>query len=565
LAATRQHQNFISGRVNIAREIRFDVGVWLGLMLLLVIALIIQSMIFGLNHQTTTGSSGGAYAEGIVGEITSFNPLYAETNDEKALSSLVYSALFKTDQTDHLTTDLASGWSVSSDGLNYDVKIRDDAQWHNSDRSVTADDVIFTTDLIQDPIVQSSLYETWKNIEVSKISDNEIRFSLRTSLASFPWALNFGILSAAELSEVNRGELREYLTDHVAVGSGPFSFRSISLSGTKNKILYFAPNLAYFGGKPQVEALHVETYGDSGSLVKGFRSGEINLASGISLEQARQNTGAELHATAVDSGIFAIFNTDSPITSSASMRQALRYALNREKVRQAVAVDGKLPNPLETPIAPGIFDQIDSLRQPVDNLTEAERLLNADGWQYNNQLKRVRDLSPLKLRIVTVENSDYVLAAEEIARQWNNIGVDTEIILASSKDIQQNFIMQRNFDVLVYRLELGGDGDVYSYWHSAGAKEQGLNLSNYKSAAADVFLSRARTQIDHTARGGTYRDFVNTWINDAPAIALYQANLYYLKAENIQAWQGNTLADRSVRYRDVVDFTTELRTVNKTP
>jgi peptide/nickel transport system substrate-binding protein len=564
-AATRQHQTFISGRVQVAREIRFDVGVWLGLILMLILALVFQGILYQYNNQTTASSAGGAYAEGIVGEITSINPLYAATNDEKALSSLVYSALLKTDQTDALAGDLARGWSVSSDGLNYYVKLRDDARWYGSEKVVAADDVVFTVQLIQDPRVQSSLYETWKNIEVAKVSSDEVRFTLRTSLVSFPWALNFGILSADELGEVERGELREYLSDHTATGSGAFTFRNISLSGGKNKILHFAPNPKYFDGAPQIEALHIETYPDSLALTKGFRGGEVNIASGISLESARQNLGDNLHSTPVDSGVFAIFNTDGATTSSPTVRQALRLALDRDKVRLSAAVGSQTPNALETPIAPGIFTAVDALRQPVDNISEAERLLNADGWLYNNQLKRVKDLSPLKIKLVTVENSDYVSVAEEIARQWNSVGVETEIVLASADDIQQSFIMQRNYDVLLYRLELGGDGDVYSYWHSSGAKEQGLNLANYKSAAADVSLARARTQLDLATRGNTYKDFVETWAADAPAIALYQANLYYLKSDNVSAWRGESLADRSVRFRDVNSFTVNVQAVNKTP
>ncbi|MDR3125944.1 MAG: ABC transporter substrate-binding protein [Candidatus Nomurabacteria bacterium] len=564
-AAHKQHQTFISGKVQMAREIRFDVGAWLGLIGLLLLALICQGILYRQSNETTASSSGGAYAEGIIGEITSFNPLYAETNDEKALSSLVYSALLKTDQTNSLTGDLAERWTVSSDGLNYNVKIRTGALWHGSEQPVTADDVLFTVQLMRDPLTQSSLYETWKNIEIAKIADDEVRFTLRTSLVSFPWALNFGILSKEELKNVNRDELREYLSDHIAAGSGPFVFRNISLSGSKNKILYFAPNPKYFDGAPQIEALHIETYSDSQALIKGFKGGEINLASGISLESARENVGSNLYSTPVDGGIFAIFNTESAITSSPTVRQALRAALDRDQIRQSVAVGDQAPNALETPIAAGIFSQVDTLRQPVDNISEAERLLNADGWQYNNQLRRVKDLSPLKIKIVTVENSDYATAAAEIARQWNSVGVESEIVLASAQDIQQNFIMQRNFDVLVYRLELGGDGDVYSYWHSTGAREQGLNLANYKSAAADVFLARARTQIDTTTRGNTYKDFVETWINDVPAIALYQANLYYLKTDPVHAWQGKSLTDKSMRFRDVNNFTVNTIDVNKTP
>jgi ABC-type dipeptide transport system, periplasmic component len=564
-AATKQHRNFFNGRLGIAKEMRFDVGIWLGLITLLIFALILQGIFYQTNNTTTTSRRGGSYAEGIVGEIVSFNPLFAENGDEKALSSLVYSSLLKTDETNNIANDLASSWTVSNDGLNYDVKLREDAFWHGSDKPVTAADVVFTTQLIKDPKVQSSLYETWKNIEVSRLSENEVRFTLRTSLALFPWALNFGILSSDELQNINRDEIREYLSDQAAIGSGPFVFRNVSLSGSKNNILYFTPNTTYFNGAPQIEALHIETYSDDQKMIDGFRNGEINLANGISIKTANENISDDLYSTPVNSGVFAIFNTDGEITNSSTVRQALRLALDRDKVRSIASVGKYTPNILETPIAPGIFDQVDTLRQPVDNNVEAKRLLNADGWQYDIRQKLAKDLSPLKLNIVTVKDSDYVQTAEEIARQWKEIGVESEIILASAENIQQNFIMPRNYDVLVYRLELGGDGDVYSYWHSSGAKEQGLNLANYKSATADVALARARTQLDQDTRGSIYKDFAESWINDVPAIALYQANLYYLKSKNVQAWRGDSLTDKSVRFRNVNNFTVNAAQVNKTP
>jgi peptide/nickel transport system substrate-binding protein len=564
-AATKQHQNFFSGRFEVAKEIRFDVGIWLGLVIFLIIALIIQGVFYRMDNQTTTGQEGGSYAEGIIGEITSFNPLYAESNDEKAISSLVYSSLLKTDETNNIANDIASSWTVSSDGLTYDVKLRDDVFWYNSDTAILANDVVFTVELIQDSKVQSPLYETWKNIKVTRLSDNEVRFTLRSSLASFPWALNFGILSYDELKNVNRSDLREYLTDNVATGSGPFIFRNVSQSSAKNTILYFAPNDKYFDGAPQIEALHIETYRDNQELVKGFKDGEINLASGISLSQAQELNSSDLYHTLTDSGVFAIFNTNGITTNSTLVRQALRLALDRDKVRSAASVGNHTPNALESPIAPKVFSQVDALRQPVDNIDEAKRLLNADGWQYNGMFQFYKDSLPMQISVVTVEDSDYVSAAEEIVKQWKEFGVNAELTLASAENIQQNFIIPRNYDVLVYRLELGGDGDVYSYWHSSAVRDQRLNLANYASATADIALARGRAQINYEARGDNYKEFVETWINDAPAIALYQSDLYYLKSQNVQAWRGDTLANKSVRFRNVNDFTVNVSTVNKTP
>ena len=51
-SAIRQHQTFVSGKAGVAKETRFDVGLWLGLLALLILAVIVQSILYSFNMKT---------------------------------------------------------------------------------------------------------------------------------------------------------------------------------------------------------------------------------------------------------------------------------------------------------------------------------------------------------------------------------------------------------------------------------------------------------------------------------------------------------------------------------
>lgn len=561
-ARIHQRKFFRTQTASDARVVRNQVIIWFAIIIALITAVVIGNIMANFTTTTETGIPGGNYVEGVVGDISSFNPILVETEDEKAVSSLVYSSLLKTDETNSLTGDLALSWSVSSDGLTYTVKMRNNARWQETNLPVTVDDVIFTINLIKDPLIKSPLANTWRTIKAIKADDSTLQFDLKTPIASFPWALTFGILPKDELKDISQNELREYLSEHKVYGSGPFSYHSSSLSASGAKILLFSPNENYYGGEPKVDSLHITSYQDIEALAKGYESGEINVANDIDVKTARRFLD-DTQITPIYGEVMALFNLDTPSLANTKLRKALRLGIDRDLVRLAVAVDDQLPRVAETPLSPWIDD--DTLQQPFWNKEEADHQLTQLGYIWDKQLNRVKDGAPLRLNIVTVENSDYEIIAYNLAEQWNELGIKADVTLATQENIQESVIIPRNYDVLVYQLQLGGDGDVYAYWHSSGAKSGGLNLSAYKSPVADLALTRARTQTNPENRLNSFNTFVRTWLDDSPAITLYQANLYTLRSDNVNSWGNKTLIDKSVRFRDVVEFTTQTAVVNKTP
>jgi peptide/nickel transport system substrate-binding protein len=568
----RHARKFLVQRWDNLRLARREVIGWLLLVAVLVTIGGLQTVLYTRGTETIAAVDGGTYAEGIVDKRVTITPLYAATDGERAASNLVYSSLLELDETGNLRPELAMSYAISEDGKTYSVKLRDNVKWSDGQK-FTADDVVLTVELMKNPTVESTLLNSWRNIEVKKISDSEVAFTLKSTLASFPFSLDFGILPAHILKEIKPANIQSTFADNPAkmVGTGAFVFQSEETLTSGQIVLRLAANSRYFRGTPRVNTLTIQTYATSEDLLKGFKANEINAAAGLSTREAAQaldQPDANLVQTSLGDGVFAMFNNSGQITSDLAVREALRLGLDRSAVRASVNGGAKLEavTVLETPLIPGLVSDVDKLQQPDYNLKAAGEKLDAAGWKLDDSGQRIKDGQPLTLSVVTVKGADYEPAAKNIAEQWGKLGIKIDFVTADPSNAQQNYFIPRSYDVLVYQLYLGTDLDIFAYWASSQATARGLNFANYRSTLADLSLTNARTQLNQARRHTRYADFVKQWLKDAPAIALYQPMYYYLTDSGVRSLSGNEdLFDSASRFTNVRDFTVNLGTVKTTP
>ena len=126
---------------------------WQILLFLVGIGLLITLLVYVAWNFTTVwvGGSGGTYVEGLAGTPQFINPLLSQTYEvDGDLCTLLFNGLTRLDHHGVVVPDLAQNWEVSSDGLTYTFHLRSGVRWH--DRTpFTADDVVFTIKLLQDP------------------------------------------------------------------------------------------------------------------------------------------------------------------------------------------------------------------------------------------------------------------------------------------------------------------------------------------------------------------------------------------------------------------------------
>ena len=173
----------------------------------------------------------------------------------------------------------------------------------------------------------------------------------------------------------------------------------------------------------------------------------------------------------------------------------------------------------------------------------------------------------ITLEIATVDDGYLPAVAEKLAANLRELGLEARVTpYAESQEFVANVISKRNYDILVYEIELGADPDPLPYYHSSQAKSSGLNLSNYRSSIADDLLIGARGTMSETLRIKKYEKFLEYWATDVPAIGLYQANMTYIYNKNVSPYnENNVLVTALDRFLDVENWAVNKGIKNQTP
>lgn len=567
--ATQRHASrFILRRIENVRLVMTEIMIWLAAIALLIAGLGIQYSWNSQGSKKDGAKSGGVYVEGVIGNISTLNPLLAASEPEQAASRLLFSSLYNYDVTGALHTDLAESMTVKDDKV-YTIKLRN-AVWHDG-KKLTAEDVVYTINLIKNPQVRSPLRVNWLDISARAIDDSTVEFMLPAVYAGFSHALTFPVIPKHILQSVSPSSMREADFSSNPVGSGPFAVKRVqtSESTSSTDVVRMEPNTKYYGAVSTLSRLELRAYGNESLLVKAVNSGEVSAASGLSLSAA-DNIKSKQYSTKhwlLNKGVYLLMNNRSQTLQDARVRQALRYATDTSSIRATV---GDNVARLDTPILQSQIAQ-KLPAAPDYNLDKAKALLKEAGWTYNQGQWKGKDGRPLAVAVTTSSGRDeYKKIVDALKQQWSKLGVDVQLreidTSSTTTSFVQSVLQPRDYDALLYELELGADPDVFAYWHSSQASASGYNFANYSNRTVDNDLVGGRSRTNSALRAAKYIQFVNQWLNDAPAIGLYQSVGSYVlnNGASIVEPRGslNTMNDR---YADVTTWSTGRASVYKTP
>ena len=567
--ATQRHASrFILRRIENVRLVMTEIMIWLAAIALLIAGLGIQYSWNSQGSKKDGAKSGGVYVEGVIGNISTLNPLLAASEPEQAVSRLLFSSLYNYDVTGALHTDLAESMTVKDDKV-YTIKLRN-AAWHDG-KKLTAEDVVYTINLIKNPQVRSPLRVNWLDISARAIDDSTVEFMLPAVYAGFSHALTFPVIPKHILQTVSPSSMREADFSSNPVGSGPFAVKRVqtSESTSSTDVVRMEPNTKYYGAVSTLSRLELRAYGNESLLVKAVNSGEVSAASGLSLSAA-DNIKSKQYSTKhwlLNKGVYLLMNNRSQTLQDARVRQALRYATDTSSIRATV---GDNVARLDTPILQSQIAQ-KLPAAPDYNLDKAKALLKEAGWTYNQGQWKGKDGRPLAVAVTTSSGRDeYKKIVDVLKQQWSKLGVDVQLreidTSSTTTSFVQSVLQPRDYDALLYELELGADPDVFAYWHSSQASASGYNFANYSNRTVDNDLVGGRSRTNSALRAAKYIQFVNQWLNDAPAIGLYQSVGSYVlnNGASIVEPRGslNTMNDR---YADVTTWSTGKASVYKTP
>lgn len=569
-AATIRHANkFLRRRLENARLVRREITVWLVLVGVIVAALGAQ-LLWGQQYfMAQSYASGGSYVEGTLGPIGTLNPLYASSSAEASVGRLLFSSLYNYDEYGALHRDLVVSSTIDESQSVYTVKIRDNAKWHDG-RDLTAADVVYTVNLMKDPATRSPLRVNWLDVSASAIDKYTIEFKLPVSYAAFSHALTFPILPEHLLADISPAALRESPFSSSPIGSGPFTFQLLqSTDAVRNlKAVHLVANENYYGGRPNLDRFEVQAYGTEEDMVRALKVGEISGAADVPVTQVNEIKNSAYIKTpqSLASGVYLLINNSNSVLQDVKVRKALQVGTDSNDVRRRVGEDLV---PLDLPFAKDQLTGDSVPKAPEPNRQQAAKLLDEAGWTQKGAM-RSKNGEPLRITVTTTKNSEYQATLDVIREQWLKLGIAVEanVIDTSlpSSTFVQSVLQQRNFDILLYELSIGADPDVYAYWHSSQLGQTGYNFTNYSNKTADANLASARSRLEPELRNVKYVQFARQWIEDVPAIGLYQPVLEYVSSKNARTVNPDArLITPTDRYANILEWSINQESVYKTP
>jgi len=556
--ADEQFEELLIRRFDRLVSVRRFVMVWTLLFLALFFGVVMQLRALGPYYETLRPAPGGIFSEGLVGNFTNANPIYASGAADTSISHLIFSGLFKYDTNNKLTGDLATGYSINDAQTRYTINLRKNVTWQNG-RPFTADDVVFTYQMIQNIEAQSPFYSSWQGIKVTKHGNNTVYFDLVNPLSSFPYSLTNGIIPAQSFKGIRPAEMRTAPFNNAPIGTGPFEWKFVEVTGKtdidREQRISLAANNNYWDGQPKLDGFNLTTFSSDHNLIAAFNNKQINAMSGLESvpDNIKNDHNVHIYNTPLSGEVMAFFNNSHPILSDPNVRKALVQAVNHDQIDSVLDYPVKL---VDSPLLPDQLGYDPTVVQPSYDQDSANQLLDKAGWTTGGSSYRSKDDKPLKLTLAAQDSQEYTQVAQYLQSEWSKVGVKVEVHYYSGDDIQKSVVPSHDYDILLYGISIGVDPDVFAFWDSSQASISSvghLNLSEYKSKAADQALESGRTRADADLRVIKYKAFLNAWTTDTPALALYQPNTIYVSRGSVFNYdrkEANTTADQFYNVND---------------
>lgn len=497
---------------------------------------------------------GGVFVEGVVGNPQYINPVLCQYNDvDRDLCVLVFNGLLRYDERGDLQPDLAERWEASPASNVFTFTLRADARWHDGLR-MTAEDVIFTVELFQDPDlpVLPDLAGLWRSVIPSKVDERTVVFSLTQPYAAFPdyttirW---FGVLPKHYWQRYRPGDLTQAQLNTQPIGSGPFRVTAVDSQHVR-----LEPVPQGFPTQPMLEAIEFRFFGDYTAILAAIERGEVQGISRVPpelLAQAEAMPNLQLFTSTLPGFAMILFNLTSPnapFLAEPKVRQALAYGINRQHLLEEV-IPG-LGVPADSPILPGTWAYNPDIPTYPYDPARGRALLDEAGWvDTDGDGVREKNGVVMTMTLLSDDAPTSVQTIQAIADDWAALGVRAVPQAVSFAGLASDFLMTRNFMAALIVQEYLGDPDPYPLWHSTQLAPNGQNFTGWQNRQADIVMEQARITTDRHLRRQLYEEFQVLFAQDVPAIVLYYPLYVYGVSTAVKEVEIGRLNEPADRFR----------------
>lgn len=481
-------------------------------------------------------------------KFTAFDTLTTTASDSAAerMKNLLFNALVKKNENFEYVGELAKEIKTSDDGMTITFILRDGVKFHNGSEFTSADVKYTFDELFKANGYKAGAFFDTVPLEPAKAAATSTPPPANANASAKPAetktrrvehitsiktpdpktvvftvarpALGNQLLSnLVAIPIISQGTVAQLKEQ--PIGSGPYKF--VSFDASQNTV-ELAANENYWEGAPKIAKLRVKTVTDANSLQAELQTGGVDIApnpSNLPPDMLKAMAGsANLKVEQFDgSNIqYLVLNVQSPPLNNPKIRQAIGYAIDRQKI-----------------VAELFFDQA----KVADSILPSQSWAYSAGTKYGFNQAKARQL----LQEAGYKNEPIVFKygsgnaavnqySQVIQSSLNDVGLNVRIETLEVNTIRQQ-LAQGAFQMYT-GVWIGGNQDpiflrdLFSSTKIPGGSVSCCNRSRYKNDEVDKIVEDAVNATDKAAAKGLY---VRTWeivSNELPLVPLwYPANI----------------------------------------
>ena len=488
-------------------------------------------------------------------KFTTFDTLTTTQSDSAAerVRSIIFNTLVRKDEHFNYVGELANDIKVSDDGLTITLTLRDGVKFHNG-KELTSADVKYTFDELfrANGYKAGAFFDTVPVSNSSSSSNPQPSGSLSGTngnstsapkAEAAPQTQRVAHITALETPDpktvvfkVTRPALANQLLSNLVavpivsqgtigqlkdqpIGTGPYKF--VNFDASQN-IVELAANSDYWEGSPSVAKLRLKTVTDANSLQAELQTGGVDIAPNPSnlppdsIKALGSNANLKVEQTDGSNIQYLVFNAQSPPLNNVKVRQAIGYAIDRNKI-----------------VADLLFNQA----KVADSVLPEQSWAFTPGTQYHydpNKAKQLLQDAGYKGEPVVFKyssgNSYVNQYAQVIQNALADVGISVQIEQLEVNTIRTQ-LAQGQFQMYT-GIWIGGNQDpiflrdLFATSKIPGASATCCNRSRYTNPQVDSLVEQAINTTDRDQAKQLYGQVWQLISNDLPLLPLwYPANI----------------------------------------
>ena len=438
---------------------------------------------------------GGSVVVGIQQDIDSLDPHKATAAGTKEILFNIFEGLVKPDSNGDLMNAVASGYSISEDGLTYTFTLRDGVKFHNGN-DVTAEDVKYSLERVSGLLDGTALISTLSAekggiTSVDILDDRTVQVSVGSANLELIYSFTAAIIPAGS------GEDAEAQP----IGTGPFSF----VSYKPQEGIVVTKNENYWQeGLPYLDEVNFKIVNSADTALMELKGGSIDIYPYLTDSQASELAGSMEVLAAPSNVVQALFlNNADETLSDAKVRQAICYALDRDSVNEFVfGGNGAIASAAMLPTMASYYVDLNDVYGTGADIEKAKELLTEAGYPEG-----------IDFEIKVPSNYEvHMQTAEVVAEQLNAAGINTTIIPVEWETWLNDVYNGRNYQATISGITTDlTPGYLLNRFQTDSPK----NFINYANPAFDETYAKAAASLDMEEKAECYKELQRIMTEDA--------------------------------------------------